>query len=424
MLLPVLLLAAALLVLFAAVVPVLRLRHADRALASGDYDTAIAIYGQYGSLYGAQGRLSEARYQKACALLKEGSYADALALFTELGDYQDSSDLAGKAELGVISDKISAGDYNEALTELSQFDENEEQAASLMEEAKFGRAQLLAGIGKLENAASELEALGDYTGAPDLLNSVRYNLAIDRLSICDFAGADDILKQLPDSVSDAAVLEPLAASPFDGVYQCVYTDTAGRTDPSATSYLWIHSVITTGTTSLVLGMQEDFAVGTVDAATFGDAAVNAVYYQNPDALTWYFSYAGSSDDADGTDGDCYEKLVLSDDMQTAVTSIVDSKTLEEVSRPRTRTWTLVTDQDTASAVRTGFQRRMAQDLGMTGNAYFADATDSTAITHYCSVENCTNPGTLVAEDALSRSYYCEDHRSEYEEDSRVQTQEP
>ena len=81
-------------------------------------------------------------------------------------------------------------------------------------------------------------------------------------------------------------------------------------------------------------------------------------------------------------------------------------------------------QDTASAVRTGFQRRMAQDLGMTGNAYFADATDSTAITHYCSVENCTNPGTLVAEDALSRSYYCEDHRSEYEEDSRVQTQEP
>ena len=111
-------------------------------------------------------------------------------------------------------------------------------------------------------------------------------------------------------------------------------------------------------------------------------------------------------------------------MKSAVTSIVDSSTRKEVTNARTRTWALVTDTTVADTVRAGFRNRLKQDLGMTGNAYFADATNSTAVTHYCCVDNCTNVGTLVAEDAVSRSYYCEEHRSEYEKDSRVSAQEP
>lgn len=419
-----LLLAAALAVLLIAVIPVLRLRYAASALTSGDYDTAIRIYSQYGTLYSADDHLREAEYQKALSLLAKGAYSDALSLFTELSGYQDSDDRAKEAELGVISDEIDGGDYNGALAELGALDESSAEKDALIQKAKFGRAKLLAGIGKLENAASELEALGDYTGASDLLNSVRYNLAADLLSISDFAEAKTVLDSVPDGVSDASTLRSLLASPFDGVYQCVYADTAGRTEPNVTSYLWIHSVIGTGTTATVLGMQEDFSEGTPDAASFGTAAVNYVYYQNPDALTWYFSYAGSKDDSDTEDGDCYEKLVLSEDMSTAVTSIVDSSTKKAVTNARTRTWTLVRDSAIADAVRAGFQRRMKEDLGMTGNAYFADATDSTAVSHYCCVTNCTNIGTLMAEDAASRSYYCEAHRSEYEKDSRVSAQEP
>ncbi len=420
----VLLLAAALAVLLIAVVPVLRLRHAASALASGDYDTAILIYSQYGTLYSADEHLKEAQYQKAVSLLSEGSYSDALSLFTALSGYRDSGDRAKEAELGLISTEIDGGDYNGALTKLNALDDGYTGKDALIQKAKFGRAQLLAGIGKLENAASELEALGDYDGAKDLLNSVRYNLAIDLLAISDFSGAKDVLSSVPDSVSDAATLRGLLDAPFDGVYQCVYTDTAGRTEPGVTSYLWIHSVIGTGTTSTVLGMQEDFSERTPDAASFGTAALNYVYYQNPDALTWYFSYAGSKDDSDTDGGDCCEKLVLSDDMKSAVTSIVDSSTRKEVTNARTRTWALVTDTTVADTVRAGFRNRLKQDLGMTGNAYFADATNSTAVTHYCCVDNCTNVGTLVAEDAVSRSYYCEEHRSEYEKDSRVSAQEP
>lgn len=414
----ILLLAAVLAVLCLAVIPVFRLRQAETARSEGDYDTAIAIYEHYGTLYHADELLQEAQYEKADAALSSEDYSTALDLFSALGSYRDSASKKKEAELGTIRDLIDSGACSEALEQLEALDESYEGKDELIQLARYRRAELLAGIGKLEDAEAELEDLGDYEGAADLLESVRYNLAVCLLEINDFSSAKTVLEKTGD-VSDAGTLLSLCQSAFDGVYTCVYTDNAGRTEPGADSYLWLHSVIGTGTTSVVLGAQEDYSIGSISPSLFGASMLNYVYYQSPEPYTYLFSYAGSEDDSDDGESACYMKLVVSEDGSSLTTSIVDAKTLEEVENDRKRTWQAVTDGSTADSVRDGFRRRMKTDLALSGNAYFADATDSPDITHYCCVTSCTNEGTLVAEDSVSRSYYCEDHRQEYEKDSRT-----
>lgn len=421
--------AAALVILVALVMaigllvllPLYRFHQANVLTVNGQYDEGIALYQQVaaqpiGRYLDTDARINEANYRKAGSLRESEQYDDAIALFETLGNYKDSAALARTVTLEKIDHTIEEGEFNPALDALAALDESYEGRDDLIQKAKLGRAQLLVQEGKVENAISELEKLGDYEGAQDALQEARYTLALDQLDRYDFKSAAATLTLLGD-YKEAPTLAGYAASAFDAVYAAPFMDNAGHESDKAVSYLWVHSNIVPDEGAPALSMQEDFSAGDIQPQYFGSGMWNYVFYNQPDPLTFTFSYGGRELDSE-QDREIALSAVFKEDYTAVTTEKVFADSMEPIEFPQHRAWHQVTDENIIHLVKDGFRAKMALNLARGGNPYFANATDEANVKHYCSATNCTNEGTLVVSDATSRAYYCEEHRAEYEADSR------
>ena len=72
-------------------IPAVEYSKAEKLLASGDYDGAIAAFEALGDYKDSADLRNESVYEKATALLASGDYDGAIAAFEALGDYKDSS---------------------------------------------------------------------------------------------------------------------------------------------------------------------------------------------------------------------------------------------------------------------------------------------------------------------------------------------
>ena len=131
-------------------------------------------------------------YNAAVALAEAGQYDEAIAAFTELGDYKDSATLAAQvqeeaARLDAYNAAVAlaeAGNYNEAIaafTELGDYKDSAEQLASIQQplEEQYQTALALLEDSKYEDAyyvLFELEKY-DYKDSSDLIEEVIYVLA-------------------------------------------------------------------------------------------------------------------------------------------------------------------------------------------------------------------------------------------------------
>lgn len=131
-------------------------------------------------------------YNAAVALAEAGQYDEAIAAFTELGDYKDSATLAAQAQeeaarLDAYNAAVAlaeAGNYNEAIaafTELGDYKDSAEQLASIQQplEEQYQTALALLEDSKYEDAyyvLFELEKY-DYKDSSDLIEEVIYVLA-------------------------------------------------------------------------------------------------------------------------------------------------------------------------------------------------------------------------------------------------------
>ena len=178
------------------------------------------------------------RYNEGVEFLEEGSYAEAQAVFAELGSYADSEDLLAYADRGVAYDRAVAamkrGNYREALDvfakdpsfkEAQQFANkcqanlDLEEANALYEKGEYEQAlKILGGLYQLdadadrEGAAlsekcrnrmlfNEAEALyeqGDYQAAMDLF---------EQCSTADIDGADAIVADCAKQIGYQKIAE-------------------------------------------------------------------------------------------------------------------------------------------------------------------------------------------------------------------------
>ena len=72
------------------IIPALKYSAAEKQIAEGNYDEAIAIFTDLADYKDSSDKIPATKYQKAEALLTAEQYDDAIAVFEELGLYSDS----------------------------------------------------------------------------------------------------------------------------------------------------------------------------------------------------------------------------------------------------------------------------------------------------------------------------------------------
>lgn len=117
------------------------------------------------------------RYMKATNLYKDGNYAEALVIFTELGDYADSSAMAQRCTQFVnyakAEEYFAAGDYASALPlyqQLMLYEDSPVKAARCM----YALGWECMESGDYQQAAAWYEELGGYESAPEKCREARW----------------------------------------------------------------------------------------------------------------------------------------------------------------------------------------------------------------------------------------------------------
>lgn len=99
-------------------------------------------------------------YKKAGALLAEGKYEEAIAVYEALGDYNDSLEKAKEAHFTYISSEVEAGNYQNAYDIAYSLEQSERRNEVLKEIAKYGRYVLRKQISGDSETQYEYNGLG------------------------------------------------------------------------------------------------------------------------------------------------------------------------------------------------------------------------------------------------------------------------
>jgi len=88
--------------------------NANSLLAEGRYDQAITVFAELGDYEDSTLKIKEAKYKKAEKCLNDGNHDEAIALFAELGDYEDSANLVTEAKYQRVLGLLEQGRVGEA----------------------------------------------------------------------------------------------------------------------------------------------------------------------------------------------------------------------------------------------------------------------------------------------------------------------
>ncbi len=139
----------------------------------GSYDEAIAAFTKLGNYSDSKTQINEATYRKARALMAAGNRNDAAALFSGLNGYRDSKNLI--AQMGADM-QYESGNYADAWAAYAVLPEayqahNEDYAE------KYTAAETLLTNGSYDDAAAAFTALGTYSNAAYMVKECSYRKA-------------------------------------------------------------------------------------------------------------------------------------------------------------------------------------------------------------------------------------------------------
>ena len=115
-------------------------------------------------------------YDHAMKLKESGSYQEAIEIFTELGDYEDSADQITDCRYLAAVKTMTDGDYDKAIekfTALKGYKDSEDQIT----ECRYLAAKELMDAAEYDQAIEALTALKDYKDCPELINECNYQKA-------------------------------------------------------------------------------------------------------------------------------------------------------------------------------------------------------------------------------------------------------
>lgn len=121
------------------------------------------------------GRMEKsAAYNAAVALAEAGQYDEAIAAFTELGEYKDSAEQIRETQYAQAVHLVEDGEYNKAtsiFTALGDYKDSKDSAEQSANAGEYQDALGLLDAGRYGEARAAFEALGDYKDARTYVES-------------------------------------------------------------------------------------------------------------------------------------------------------------------------------------------------------------------------------------------------------------
>lgn len=153
------LIAVFIVVLITYIIPEQNYHAAAALLEDGKYDEAVAAFTEMGDYSDSADRILEAKYRKAAALLESGKYDEAMAAFEEIVDYEDSADQITEAKYRKALKTFESGAYNDALLQLEPMEDYKE-AAEKIELCYFNLGMKAVEADDLKTAAADYKHVG------------------------------------------------------------------------------------------------------------------------------------------------------------------------------------------------------------------------------------------------------------------------
>ncbi|MBQ8160988.1 MAG: hypothetical protein IJ083_09575, partial [Clostridia bacterium] len=190
-------------------VPFARYEYARYQLSQGQWDEAIASFTEMGDYLSARDELRRARYEKAKSQLdsrSESQLLDARDVFTQLGDYLDSRSMIHQADYMLASLYLTQGHTTEA-EEIFLSLGNYQDSADMALLCVYTRADEQRAGGDLKTALETYQTLGDFRDSKAQVRACVLSGAEAALKAENVDEAISFLEILSDAEStDAAVL--------------------------------------------------------------------------------------------------------------------------------------------------------------------------------------------------------------------------
>lgn len=166
-------------------------------------------------------------YNAAVALAEAGQYNEAIAAFTELGDYKDSAEQISETTYNQAVALFEAGKYDKAIsifTELGNYKDSVEQIANIQNqqlEEQYQAAVALLENGEYEKARDEFTLLGDYKDSTvkltETITEMNYQQAVSLMLNGKYSSAFEVLSEIKDYKDSAERFQEciVRGAPFD-----------------------------------------------------------------------------------------------------------------------------------------------------------------------------------------------------------------
>ena len=157
------------------VIPNNKYQQAVTLRKNGQYGEAIAVFTQLGDYAEARMQIAPTKYLQAEALRENGQYGEAIDVFTELGDYSDAAAQIAETKYQQAIALRETGKYKSAIaafTELGDYGDAEAQIT----ETKYQQADDLTNSGEYDEAYAIYATIIDYKDVDNILTNNK-NLA-------------------------------------------------------------------------------------------------------------------------------------------------------------------------------------------------------------------------------------------------------
>ncbi len=172
---------------------------------AGKYAEARAVWLELGDMPGAKEQAALCIYEPAKQLMEQEDWDGAIAMFSTIPDYQDSRERTLECHYRKAQALEAAGDTDGASREYllagSWSDAQEKYNGST-----YAQAEALEAAGDIKGAQALFASVPDYLDANDRDRACRYRLAKDAASILEYSTVLELLKDVPDDYQDTKAL--------------------------------------------------------------------------------------------------------------------------------------------------------------------------------------------------------------------------
>lgn len=153
-------------------------KKALKLMESGSYEEAETIFTQLGDYKDSTEMILECKYQSAQQFFNGEKYDNAVEIFKDLGDYKDSTDMVDECRYLIAQEYFNSKNFTEAIkifTDLGDY----KDCNDMVIECKYLTAQEYLKMENFTEAVEIFKDLGDYKDCADLVYDCNWEIVFD-----------------------------------------------------------------------------------------------------------------------------------------------------------------------------------------------------------------------------------------------------